>query len=102
LLVTGDDKNGQDTRALADRIKVSINKNNFNAVLADYNPKAAIAVENILSGDGTELPIALDFKSMDDSSTYGITSCRGAWSSQAALRLLACRPAVSVPGLLLV
>ncbi|WP_454742936.1 type VI secretion system contractile sheath small subunit [Cupriavidus necator] len=66
LLVMGDYSNGQDTRALAEREKVSINKNNFNSVLADLNPKARIAVDNTLVGDGTELPVDLDFKSMDD------------------------------------
>jgi type VI secretion system protein ImpB len=66
LLVTGDYSNGQDTRAVAERDKVSIDKNNFNAVLADFNPKAKIAVENTLVGDGTELPVDLDFRSMDD------------------------------------
>jgi type VI secretion system protein ImpB len=35
-------------------------------VLADYNPRAKIAVENTLAGDGSELPIDLDFRSMDD------------------------------------
>lgn len=66
LLVMGDYSNGQETRALAEREKVSVNKNNFNSVLADYNPKARIAVENTLAGDGSELPVDLDFKSMDD------------------------------------
>ncbi|CAG9182367.1 hypothetical protein LMG23992_04721 [Cupriavidus laharis] len=66
LLVMGDYSNGQETRALAEREKVSINKNNFNSVLADFNPKAKIAVENTLVGNGTELPVDLDFKSMDD------------------------------------
>ncbi|MCA3194538.1 MULTISPECIES: type VI secretion system contractile sheath small subunit [unclassified Cupriavidus] len=66
LLVMGDYSNGQETRALAERQKVSVNKNNFNAVLADYNPKARIAVENTLAGDGSELPVDLDFTSMDD------------------------------------
>ncbi|MFL9903867.1 type VI secretion system contractile sheath small subunit [Paraburkholderia fungorum] len=66
LLVMGDYSNGQDTRALAERTKVDINKNNFNSVLADYNPKARIAVENTLASDGSELPVDLDFRSMDD------------------------------------
>ena len=66
LLVMGDYSNGQDTRALAERETVSISKNNFNSVLADFNPKARIAVENTLAGDGSELPVDLDFKSMDD------------------------------------
>lgn len=66
LLVMGDYSNGQDARALADRTKVDINKNNFNSVLADYNPKARIAVENTLASDGSELPVDLEFRSMDD------------------------------------
>lgn len=66
LLVMGDYSNGRDTRALAERAKISIDKNNFDSVLADLNPKAKIAVENTLSGDATELPIELDFKSMND------------------------------------
>jgi len=66
LLVMGDYSNGQDTRALSDRTKVAINKNNFDAVLADYNPTAKLAVENTLSTDEAELPVTLDFKSMDD------------------------------------
>lgn len=53
LLVMGDYSNGQDTRALGERTKVDINKHNFNSVLAGYNPKAKIAVENTLAGDGS-------------------------------------------------
>jgi len=66
LLVMGDYSNGQDNRPLSERQKVDINKNNFNSVLADYSPKAKIAVENTLAGDGTELPVNLEFRSMDD------------------------------------
>ena len=66
LLVMGDYSNGQSTAPLADRAKVSIDKNNFNAVLAELNPKAKLAVENTLAGDGSELPVDLDFTSMDD------------------------------------
>ncbi|MFC3624660.1 type VI secretion system contractile sheath small subunit [Vogesella amnigena] len=66
LVVMGDFSQGQDTRIVAERPKVSINKNNFNAVLAELNPKARIAVENVLAGDGSELPVDLDFKSMKD------------------------------------
>lgn len=66
LLVMGDYSNSQDARALAERKKISVNRNNFDSVLADFNPKARIAVENTLAGDGTELPVDLDFKSMDD------------------------------------
>ncbi len=66
LLVMGDYSNGQSTAPLAERTKVSIDKNNFNSVLGELNPKAKLAVENTLAGDGSELPIDLDFKSMDD------------------------------------
>lgn len=66
LLVMGDYGNGRNTAALADRNKVSINKNNFNSVLADFHPQAKIAVENTLKGDGTELPVNLNFSSMED------------------------------------
>lgn len=66
LVVMGDFSQGQDARTVADRPKLSINKNNFNAVLAELNPKARIAVENMLAGDGSELPVDLDFKSMKD------------------------------------
>jgi type VI secretion system protein ImpB len=66
LLVMGDYSNGQSALPLAEREKVSINKNNFDSVLADLNPKAKLTVENTLAGDGSELPIDLDFKSMDD------------------------------------
>ena len=66
LLVMGDYSNGQSTAPLAERNKVSIDKNNFNSVLAEFNPTAKLAVENTLTADGTELPVDLDFKSMDD------------------------------------
>ena len=66
LLVAGDFSHGQDTRAVAEREKVDINKNNFNAVLADYHPKAKITVANKLAGDGSDMMVDVDFSSMDD------------------------------------
>lgn len=66
LLVLGDFSNADDGVALADKSKVSINKNNFNAVLAEHNPRATIDVENTLAGDGSEMAVKLDFKSMRD------------------------------------
>ncbi|WP_066733360.1 type VI secretion system contractile sheath small subunit [Cupriavidus sp. D384] len=74
LLVLGDYGNGRDTRSLAEREKVSINKNNFDAVLADFNPRARIAVENTLSDDGSELPVDLDFRSIDDFKPEAVAS----------------------------
>lgn len=66
LLVAGDFSNGQDARAVAEREKVNITKNNFDAVLADYHPKARITVENTLARDGSDMTVEVDFTSMDD------------------------------------
>ncbi|WJF90228.1 type VI secretion system contractile sheath small subunit [Paraburkholderia bonniea] len=66
LLALGDYSHGQDDRPLAARAKVDINKNNFDAVLAEFHPKARIAVENTLTGDGSELPVTLEFQSIRD------------------------------------
>ncbi|ALP65362.1 MULTISPECIES: type VI secretion system contractile sheath small subunit [Paraburkholderia] len=74
LLVMGDYSNGQDNRPLAERAKVNVNKNNFDAVLSDYAPKARIAVENTLAEDGSELPVDLEFRSMDDFKPENVAS----------------------------
>lgn len=66
LLVTGDYGNGKDNRALADREKVNINKNNFNSVLSEFNPNIKITVPNVLAGDSSEMNVDLNFKSMGD------------------------------------
>lgn len=66
LLVLGDFSNRDDGTPLADRSKLSINKNNFDAVLADCHPQARIDVENTLAGDKSEMTVQLDFKSMKD------------------------------------
>ena len=64
LLVTGDYSNGQDKRDLAEKEKVNINKNNFDSVLSDFNPKANLTVKNTLSPAGGEMNVNLDFKSI--------------------------------------
>ena len=66
LLVTGDFSNGQETAPLSERVKVNINKNNFDSVLAEYSPKVNLAVPNLLAGDGSEENIALTFRNMND------------------------------------
>ncbi|QRN55033.1 type VI secretion system contractile sheath small subunit [Dyella caseinilytica] len=66
LLVMGDYSAGKEQTALAERKKIDINKNNFDSVLTELNPQATIAVPNALAGDGSELAVALDFKSMKD------------------------------------
>jgi type VI secretion system protein ImpB len=74
LLVMGDYSNGQDNRSLAEREKVNVNKNNFDAVLSDYALTARIAVENTLAEDGSELPVDLEFRSMDDFKPENVAS----------------------------
>jgi len=66
LLVAGDFSAGREQAPLAERKKVNIDKNNFDAVLADYAPDLRIAAKNTLAGDGSELPVTLAFRSMKD------------------------------------
>ncbi|GKX56762.1 type VI secretion system-associated protein [Leminorella grimontii] len=66
LLVMGDYSHGQENRPIAEREKISINKNNFNAVLADLNPKAKLTIKNTLAGDDSETNVSLSFKDMKD------------------------------------
>ncbi|MGJ3741982.1 type VI secretion system contractile sheath small subunit, partial [Yersinia pseudotuberculosis] len=44
LLVMGDYSNGQEQRPLSEREKLNINKNNFNSVLAEFQPSLKLAV----------------------------------------------------------
>lgn len=66
LLVTGDFSAGKATGSLAERKKLLINKNNFDSVLAEFNPELKIAAQNTLAADGSELPVNLSFRSMKD------------------------------------
>ncbi len=66
LLVAGDFSNGKETASLSERVKVNINKNNFNSVLSDYSPKVNLVVENTLAGNGSEENISLTFRDMKD------------------------------------
>lgn len=66
LLVTGDFSNGQEQRALSEREKVNVNKNNFDSVLAEFSPALTISVENTLASDGSEESVKLAFRDMKD------------------------------------
>ncbi|UYM55736.1 type VI secretion system contractile sheath small subunit [Leclercia adecarboxylata] len=65
ILTVGDFSNGKEIRMLSEREKININKNNFDSVLAEFNPEINLAVQNTLSGDGEE-NIRLQFSSMKD------------------------------------
>lgn len=66
LMVAGDYSNGAEQRPVSEREKVSINKNNFDSVLAEFSPSVNLAVENTLAGDGSEENVSLTFSSMQD------------------------------------
>ncbi|MBG0881270.1 type VI secretion system contractile sheath small subunit [Burkholderia sp. 9775_39] len=66
LLVAGDFSAGREQAPLAERKKVNIDKNNFDAVLADYAPDLEMVAESTLSGEGNQLPVKLSFRSMKD------------------------------------
>ncbi|MBF6635314.1 type VI secretion system contractile sheath small subunit [Rouxiella silvae] len=66
LMVMGDYSNEKDQSSLSERKKTSINKSNFNNVLADFNPLLNLTVKNTLSGENSEENIKLRFKNMKD------------------------------------
>jgi type VI secretion system protein ImpB len=51
---------------LKDRKFIQIDRDNFNDVLARISPELNIRVANTLAGDGSEMPVQLKFKSIDD------------------------------------
>jgi type VI secretion system protein ImpB len=55
----------QPLKGLKDRKVVTIDRDNFNDVLAKATPRVAMRVENKLTGEG-KLAVELNFKSMDD------------------------------------
>jgi len=66
LVVVGDYSNGTEQRPLSEREKVSVNKNNFNSVLAEFSPSVNFSVENTLANDGSEEAINLTFRDIKD------------------------------------
>jgi len=51
---------------LKDRKFIEIDRDNFNTVLEGMKPRVAFKVDNKLTGDDTQLPVELRFKSIDD------------------------------------
>jgi len=66
MLVMGDFSNGQTKGKLADRERVTINKDNFESVMANLSPSTRMDVPNLLANDGSEISVGLSFKSMND------------------------------------
>src|SRR5271156_3144923 len=53
-------------KPLKDRKMVSIDRDNFNDVLAGATPRVAVKVQNKLTDEDTKMAAELKFKSMDD------------------------------------
>jgi len=51
---------------MKDRKFVQIDRDNFNAVMSRIEPELNIRVQNTLRDDGSEMPVQLKFRSMDD------------------------------------
>lgn len=64
MLVMGDFSNGKTKGKVADRQRINLNQNNFEAVMADLSPSARFDVPNLLAKDGSEFTIDLAFSSM--------------------------------------
>lgn len=62
------DYSGDNTnkKPLKDRKFSSIDRDNFNEVMRNVSPELQMKVENTLEGDGSEISINMDFKSMED------------------------------------
>jgi type VI secretion system protein ImpB len=53
-------------KPLADRKFVQIDRDNFNDVMASFNPGLKLKVDNTLAGDGTQMSVDLAFRSIED------------------------------------
>lgn len=56
----------EDKEDLEDRTFYTVDKDNFNDVMARVGPKLSFTVENKIQNDGSEFQVDLDFKSMKD------------------------------------
>ncbi|MDR2821280.1 MAG: type VI secretion system contractile sheath small subunit [Desulfovibrio sp.] len=68
VMVLGDFLQRHDSRPLIDRKPVSVNKNNFEEVMAKQNLAMTLSIPNVLQDDETEdeLPVNLQIGSMKD------------------------------------
>ncbi len=67
MLVMGDFTGKQDSKSLADRKAISVNKDNFNEVMSQQKLSAKVAVKDKLSGDAdSQLSVDLKFDSLKD------------------------------------
>jgi type VI secretion system protein ImpB len=73
ILMMGDYTGKPDDTALEERKPISIDKDNFNEVMAEHNLSLALNVADKLSGnEGDEMNIGLKFKGLKDFTPEGI------------------------------
>ena len=65
ILAVGDYSGKPDERQLEDRDPINIDKDNFNAVMAEQKLQTEVSVPNRLTGDG-DLGVSLKFESLKD------------------------------------
>lgn len=58
--------NTESKKPLKDRKFSQIDRDNFNEVMEKTAPQTKMKVDNTLANDGSEMSVALDFKSMED------------------------------------
>jgi type VI secretion system protein ImpB len=73
ILAVGDYTGKPDERQLEDRDPISVDKDNFNAVMAQQKLETEVSVPNRLSGDG-DLGVSLKFESLKDFTPAGLAS----------------------------
>ena len=71
ILAVGDYTGQPDERQLEDRDPINIDKDNFNAVMAEQGLAAEVSVPDRLSGDG-DLGVSLKFESLKDFTPAGL------------------------------
>ena len=57
---------GESLKPLKDRKFIQIDRDNFDDVMARMTPGLSMKVENTLEGDGSEMGVQLQFRSMED------------------------------------
>jgi len=71
ILAVGDYTGRPDERQVEDRDPINIDKDNFNAVMAEQKLATEVAVPNRLTGDG-DLGVSLKFESLKDFTPAGL------------------------------
>lgn len=65
MLVAGDFSNKKHDKRVAEREKISVDKNNFTQVMESMGLNLNYSVENKLSEGGSDIPVNLDIKNLD-------------------------------------